>query len=326
MNNKTRLVLAAAAFHAVGGISLAQNSSQGSGTVDQAVSDADDRDKETFTWSLAGGDIFQFDSGIKNGGSYSVNRFFLGGGLAYKITPALTLDFNITSEIDSYTFKGNGDFTAPADGVPWTTTIDVSLRGLARWKLDDHWRIFLGGVLEWAGETRAEVGKSFTGGGLMGVAYTFSEDLTLGGGLQISTRIEDDLLYIPSPIIDWRITEQLFISNVRGPVSYPASLGVEIVYYLSREMNVSIGSRYEYRRFRLDDSGPTIIQQGVGTDSGFPVWLRFEWRPVPEIRLHLVGGVVFGQKLQLDTSDGTQIQKQDIDPAAFVGFFLGFDF
>lgn len=326
MNKKLGCTVLAALLHATCGVTLAQDGSKAPMTTDQSGSNAESGDGDTATWSIAGGDIFQFDAGIKNGGSFSINRAFLGGGLTYKITPSLSLDFNIATEIDSYTFKGKGAFTAPANGVPWTTTIDVTMRALTRWKLNDEWRIFLGGVVSWSGETEADVGKSFTGGGLMGLAYTFSEDLTLGGGLQISTRIEDNLLYIPSPIIDWRITEQLFISNMRGPVSYPASLGVEIVYYISREMNFSLGSRYEYRRFRLDDSGPDIIKMGVGTDSGFPLWLRFEWRPIREIRMHVVGGVVLGQKVQLDRSDGAQIQKQDVDPAAFVGFFLGFEF
>ena len=91
-------------------------------------------------------------------------------------------------------------------------------------------------------------------------------------------------------------------------------------------MNVSIGTRYEYRRFRLDDSGPIAIRNGVGTNSGFPVWLRYEWRPVPEIRIHVLGGVSFGQRLELDDRDGNQLSRDDVDVAPFVGLFLGFEF
>ena len=318
MNKNKHLVVATAFLLINAGAAFAQDESD-------ATEKSDTAGTET-TWSIAGGDIFQFNSGIDNGGSFSVNRAFLGGGIDFEITPALSIGLDVATEVDSYTFKGDGAFTRPADGVPWTTTIDVTLQGLGRWKIDDNWRVFLGGLVRWSGETQAEASKSFTGGGLMGAAYTFSEDLTLGFGMQISTRIEDNLLFIPSPIIDWRITEQLFISNMRGPVSYPASLGVEIVYYLSREMNISIGSRYEYRRFRLDDKGPLLIQNGVGTNSGFPVWARFEWRPIPEIRLHFLAGVSFGERLELDTSNGNQIEAQDVDPAPFIGFFLGFDF
>jgi hypothetical protein len=286
----------------------------------------DETEEKSTTWSVSGGDIYQFDTDIDGGGSFAVNRLFLGGGLNYKFTPSLSMDIDIAAETDSYTFKGGGAFSAPANGNPWERTVDFTVRALGRWKVDDSWQVFLGGVVSWGGETDADFGDSFTGGGLFGTAYTFSDTLTLGVGVQISTRIEDDLLYIPSPIIDWRISEQFFISNVRGPVGYPASLGIEAVFYLSKSMNVSLGSRYEYRRFRLNDSGPIAIQNGVGTNSGFPVWLRYEWRPVPEIRIHLLGGVSFGQKLELDNRNGYQLSKENVDIAPFVGLFLGFQF
>ena len=304
----------------------ARQSSESDEETTPEIESNEDPEKKSTTWSVSGGDIYQFDTDIDGGGSFSENRLFIGGGISYEFTPSLTIDFKVASEIDDYDFKGGGAFTAPAGGTPWKTTTDITMRGLGRWKIDDSWRVFLGGVVSWAAETDADIAKAFTGGGLFGASYTFSEDLTLGAGVQISTRLEDDLLYIPSPIIDWRITEQFFISNVRGPVGYPASLSVEAVLYLSKEMNISLGTRYEYRRFRLDDSGPIAIPNGVGTNSGFPVWVRYEWRPVPEIRIHLLGGVSFGQRLELDDRDGYQLSKQNVDVAPFVGLFLGFTF
>lgn len=300
-------------------------SQQGDDTDTTQQGEASTEESST-SWGVNGGDIYQFDTDLDGGGSFSVNRFFIGGGIDYKLSPSLSLDFNIGVEVDDYNFSGAGPLMNSSGGNPWSTVTDVTFKALARWKVDDQWRIFLGGLVSWTGETSAEAGDSFTGGALMGFAHTFSEDLTLGFGMQISTRLEDSLLFIPSPIIDWRISEQFFISNVRGPVTFPASLGVEAVYYLSRELNISIGTRYEYRRFRLDDDGPARVQNGIGLDSSFPVWGRFEWRPVPQIRIHLLAGVAFGERLRLYDSDGNQLAEQDVDPAPFVGFFLGFDF
>ena len=329
MFNKHSLILITALLLPTSQALFAQGDNSGDSGTDQTQNNSGNNSEEedkTTTWSINGGDLYQFDSNIKGGGSFSVNRFFLGGGLDYEVTPSLSLNLDIGFELDSYRFKGSGEFTNPANGVPWTSTMAFTIKGLGRWKVNDNWRVFLGGLISWAGETRADAGKSFTGGGLMGFAYTFSEDLTLGAGLQISTRIEDSLLFIPSPIIDWRITKQLYISNVRSPVTFPASLGIEVIYYLSYETNISLGARYDYRRFRLDDSGPANIQNGVGVDSGFPLWLRFEWRPVSKLRLHLLVGVELGEKLQLQNSDGWQIRENNVDPAPFVGFFLGFEF
>ena len=263
------------------------------------------RDENTvYTWGVSGGDLYQFDSSIDGGGRFSVNRAFISGGLEYVFSPSLTLDFDIGFEADTYTFNGNGSFSDAAGGVPWTTTLDVTLSAAARWKIDDQWRVFLRGFVGWAGERDASVEDSFTGGGVLGAAYTFSDDLTLGAGALVSAQLEDGILFIPSLIVDWRISERLFVSNVRGPVSYPTSAGIEILYYLSYELNLSLGARYEVRRFRLNDEGSLLARNGVGQERSVPVWVRLEWRPMDKLRLHLVAGCSFGEQLQLSDSNG----------------------
>ena len=286
----------------------------------------DEEEDQILTWGLAGGDLYQFDTSIDNGGSFSVNRAFISGGIEYEFSPSLTLDFDIGFEADSYVFRGNGSFSDAAGGVPWTTTLDITLSAAARWQLDDDWLLYLRGFLGWAGEREADVEKSFTGGGTIGAAYSFSDTLTLGAGALIAAQLEDSILFIPSLIVDWRITERLCVSNVRGPVNYPTSAGLELIYYLSYELNVSVGARYEVRRFRLDDDGAPLARNGVGQERSVPVWFRMEWRPMEKLRLHLVAGCSFGEQLELADSVGWTFAKEDVDPAPFVGCFIGFEF
>ena len=282
--------------------------------------------KDTFSWNVAGGDIYQFGTDINGGGSYSVNRTFLGAGMEFEYSPALTLDFDIGMEWDDYDFSGPGDFTAPAAGEPWDSVFDLTLSAVSRWKLDDNWRMILGGFVRWSGESDADFAEAFSGGVVFGGAYVFSDDLSLGVTALVTTQIEDGLLWIPSPVVDWRINRQWFISNMRGPVTYPASLGLEIVYYLNENMNLSLGGRYEYRRLRLNDDGPAAIRNGVGGERTFPVWVRFEWRPIEQIRLHVLAGMNFGQQLELENSRGSLLSKEDTDPSPFIGCFLDFKF
>lgn len=300
-----------------------QEESTGSGEGRPSTEEDDD---DVVTWGLAGGDLYQFDSSIDGGGSFSVNRAFIAGGIEYEFSPSLTMDFDVGFEADSYVFNGSGSFSDAAGGVPWTTTLDVTISAAARWKLDEDWRLFLRGFLGWAGERDADFDKSFTGGGTIGAAYSFSDELTLGAGVLIAAQLEDSLLFIPSLIVDWRITERLCVSNVRGPVNYPTSAGVEIIYYLSYELNVSVGARYEIRRFRLDDDGVPLAKNGVGQERSVPVWFRVEWRPMDKLRLHLVAGCSFGEQLQLADSNGWRFAEEDVDPAPFVGCFIGFEF
>ncbi len=283
--------------------------------------------EDSLRWNVAGGNIYQFGTNIDGGGKYSVNRTFLGAGAEFKYSPALTLDFDIGMEWDNYDFSGKGDFFGnPAVQDPWGSVFDLTLSAVSNWRLDDHWRMILGGFVRWSGENDADFTESFSGGGVFGGAYVFSDDLSLGATLLVTTQIEDGLLWIPSPIVDWKINRQLFISNMRGPTTYPASLGLEIVYYLNEDMNISLGGRYEYRRFRLNDDGPAAIRDGVGGERTFPIWLRFEWRPIEQIRLHVLAGVNFGQRLQLENSRGDLLSEEDTNPSPFIGCFLGFNF
>ena len=69
------------------------------------------------TWAISGGDLYQFSSSIDGGGSVSVNRAFIEGGFEYRFSPSLAIGFEIGTEIDTYDFKGGGDFAAAAGGT-----------------------------------------------------------------------------------------------------------------------------------------------------------------------------------------------------------------
>ncbi|MCH2145270.1 MAG: PorT family protein [Phycisphaerales bacterium] len=278
------------------------------------------------TWKVFGGDLYQFQSEIDGGGSFSVNRTFLGAGLDYRFTPALSMGFKIATEVDRYRFSGEGSFASAAGGTPWTTTQELSIGVSARWDIDREWSVFGSGTARWAGEPDADWGDSFSTGGVIAGSYAFSRDLTLGAGVLASGRLDGSVLFIPSLLVDWRITDKLVVTNVRGPATYPASAGVEILYNFEKDLSFSIGFRYVYRRFRLDDSGPAAIRGGVGTERSFPMWLRLEWRPTRGTRLHLLGGVSFGERLELQNADGIVIEDQDAQPAPFVALFFGLEF
>jgi hypothetical protein len=279
-----------------------------------------------FSWSVNGGDLYQFKSSIEGGGSFSVNRAFLGLGLGYRFTPSLAIGFKLSTEVDSYEFKDGGSFAEAAGGTPWSTVNELSIGTSVQWKIDRDWSVFGSASINWAAEPSADWGNAMSGSGVIAGSYTFSRDLSLGLGVLASGRLDGSVLFIPSILIDWKITEGLVVTNVRGPATYPASAGIEILYSMSRQLTFSVGFRYEYRRFRLDDSGPEIIQGGVGTERSFPVWLRLEWRPAPKIRLHLLGGVSFGERLELQRADGSDVIQQDANPAPFVALFFGLKF
>jgi hypothetical protein len=79
---------------------------------------------------------------------------------------------------------------------------------------------------------------------------------------------------------------------------------------------------YNQRRFRLDDSGPT--PEGIGEDNNRPLRLRLGWDITPTIALHFLGGVALGGEVRLENRNGNRINKQDYDPAPYIGLrFVG---
>ena len=282
--------------------------------------------EEGISWRGSAGNLWQFAGDIDGGGEFSVNRTYVQAAFENKVSPMFSWGGGISTEVDAYDFSGAGDFQNAAGGTPWTTTVDLTLKASMKLNLDRNWQVRASFFCGWAGEHDSVFDDSFTVGGIIGAAYRFDETLTLGFGTLISDRLEDGLLIIPSVIVDWKITSKLTLSNVRGAASYPTNAGAELVYAFGKTTSLSLGARYEYRRFRLDGEGALPTRGGVGTERSLPTWLRFEYKPAPNIRLHLVGGISFGEKLELQNRNGETVAEQDVDPMPFIAFFAGIRF
>ena len=282
--------------------------------------------QEGLSWKVSAGNLIQFDGSIEGGGDFSVNRTYVQAGFEQAVSPSFTWGAGVATEIDAYRFSGSGAFADAAGGTPWTTTVDLTLKTSMKLNLGRNWQVRASFFCGWAGEHDAVFDDSFTVGGILGAAYRVDETFTIGAGALISDRLGDGILVIPSVIIDWQLTPKLTLSNVRGAASYPAGAGAELLYSFDRSLSLSLGARYEYRRFRLDDEGAIPTRGGVGTERSFPTWLRLEYRPARNVRLHLVGGVSFGEKLEVQNRSGGSLAEQDVDPMPFVAFFAGIRF
>jgi len=184
--------------------------------------------------------------------------------------------------------------------------------------MDQHWAATAGPVVEFTGETGADFGDAIQWGGLAALRYSFDRDHTLGVGLLVITQLEDDPLFLPVPLVDWKLGDGWRISNVRGPEADPFA-GLELIRELSDEWELAAGAAYVTRRFRLNDDGP--VPEGVGNDSGVPIFARLSWRPHPLVRLDLVAGASVLNRLTLDDSNGNRVTASDADPAPLLGIF-----
>ncbi|MBC02012.1 MAG: hypothetical protein CMJ34_01735 [Phycisphaerae bacterium] len=272
------------------------------------------------------GYLHEFGTDFGDGGSVSVDRAFGSIGTELRFHPEVTGSVALAWGGDWYRFKGDSELS-PAPGVtPWNSVQAVTAIGLSNWQLDQRWSMNLGLRIGFAGETQARFSDSLTFGGNAALSYAFSEKLSIGGGVLLSSQIEDSILAIPVVIVYWQVTDTVVVSNVLGPEAYPTGAGLEIAWRPDRISEVSIGSRYEVRRFRLDDTGPANRSEGVGEDSGLPIWLRSTWRFSNGIRMDIVGGVSLFNEYRLDDRNGNRISNADLDPAAFIAGFVSWRF
>ena len=240
---------------------------------------------------VSGGYLHEFGADFADGGSVSVDRAFGGAGIAVQFHPEVTGSVGVAWGGDWYRFEGDSALSRSAGGSPWSDVHAITALASANWQIDHRWSANLGLRVGTAGEARAKVGDSIVYGGNLAVSYSFSRAFTLGAGALVQTQIEDSPLIIPLLVVYWQVTDTIVVSNVLGPEAYPTEAGLEAAWRPDQTTELSIGSRYEVRRFRLDDTGDAMRQEGIGQDTGLPIWARATWRFDNGLRFDLVGGV-----------------------------------
>lgn len=264
-----------------------------------------------------------FDAG---GGEVGVDRVMGSFTVSGEANEDTRWSIGIDWEGGWYDFGATGTLASAAGGRPWDAVQSTAILARLDYRLGERWRASAGFLVGFAGENDADAGESVTFGGLLGASYSFSEELNLGAGVFLSSRIEDDILVIPQLLVDWRPCKEFRLSNFAGPEAFPGGAGLEGIWQISDEFELALGGRYTYRRFRLDDTGSAARANGVGVDQGLPVWLRATMRAKCGARVDLVGGFQFMGEMSLEDSAGVELAKEDVEPAPFVGVFASWRF
>ncbi|MBX3356107.1 MAG: hypothetical protein KF724_10490 [Phycisphaeraceae bacterium] len=268
---------------------------------------------------IGAGALQQFNATLDNGGRYGATHVYATAGAEFDLSESLELRIPAAFEFSSYRFRGSGTF----DSAPWSEVYAVALAPRLTWTLSEHWAITAGPVVEFTGEREADIGDSIQWGGLGAVRYAFDRDHVIGLGLLVLTQLEDDPLFLPVPLVDWKLGDGWRISNVRGPEANPFA-GLEVIKSLDAGWEVGAGAAYVTRRFRLSNRGP--VPGGVGNDSGVPLFARLTYRPHPAFRIDLMAGVSVLNRLTLDNAQGDRLTASDADPAPLLGLFASLRF
>jgi hypothetical protein len=99
---------------------------------------------------------------------------------------------------------------------------------------------------------------------------------------------------------------------------------LEIAYSLNDQWELAAGGAYRAYRFRLRDDGPT--PNGIGENTGIPLFARLSRKLGPNGRLDFVAGGIIGGKLEVDNANGDTIRSSDYKTAPLLGVSAMFNF
>ena len=337
MKNRTLALLLPAALASA---SLAQNVGQGAGSKesreairntgasaepakpapDAAADQGQDKAAmpSSGPFKVAGGFIQQFDTGLNTGGNYAASRAYASFSRRLGLTSNMNLDIGVGYEFDHYEFHGTAfglGSTLNAEALSVTPRFTVAL--------DRHWAVGGAPILQMAGQTTADAGKTITGGGLANFRYAFDEDHVLGLGVLAKGLLGSGVIVVPAPLVDWKVAEGTRISNIRGPEANPF-VGLEIEHELGSQVDVALGGAWEFRQSRLDDSGADA--DWIFQESNTSIYGRVEWRPMTNLRLDFVAGSALYSRVKTLDGGGSTMTSTGANPALILGAFVSFRF
>ncbi len=277
--------------------------------------DQADRDRVEVTrtaseggFQVAAGLNHQFRTDIDGGGEFAVTRGYGWVAVPRRLGADLSLVTRFRFELAGY------DFTGPS--TPWDVIQQYHLTAVLRFQRSEQWVIFAGPTVRWAGETGADFGDGFHGGGFAGVGYKASPRLDLAAGIGAVSQIEDHALVLPVLRVTWQFADQWWFRLGTVDVGN-AGIGGTFDWQVSDPLRLSLGGFYQNNRFQLDDSGAN--RGGVGEDTGFALFVNLRWEVNRQFALDAHTGLVLGGELEVDDAPAGTNFDTDYDPAPFIG-------
>ncbi len=261
----------------------------------------------TFSFRV-GGDL-GFNADVDSGGDLTVTRARAGATINIPAGERGLMSIGYDYELSNYDFT-NATGLIPGTDDPWGTIHSHALSATYARRASLRWSWLVGGNLAWSAEEGADLGEGFTGGGFGAAQFAVTEKLIIGIGVGARSRLDDSALVYPVILMDWSFADKWKLSNEGRP-------GLTLSYVPDEKWSFDVTGGFEYRDFRLDDSGP--LPGGVGTDSRLPLSVGVTWTPRPMFTFSARAGVHLWTEIEAKDSDGNTVGESDVDAAPFLG-------
>ncbi len=264
---------------------------------------------------------YQSDADFDNSiGQLSLAEYHAGLTAIWNLEDAGTLNIDLSAGLLDYDVSPSpsavaGD--AASIGAELDNIEQYGLNATYSDSLNANTSWFVGGGIGFSGETHADFGDSFDWLAMGGVQYKQSDTLSLGIGVAVKSRLEDDVLVIPLPRISWQISDQWSLNSQRA--------GVKLSYKHSDALSYGLWGEYRSDSFRLDNTH-AAAPEGMGTHRRFPVAMFAQYTPSDRVSIEGSVGAALGGELEFLDTNGNDVSKQNIDPGVFGSISLSFRF
>ena len=257
----------------------------------------------------------QFNTHVDDGGNFSLDRFRFGLGLPLRFNDQFALDTRFKYQLDAYNFGGGLD--------PWGNIQTLTIASLLQYRPDEHWLWYGGPLMRTAVEENANWGNATRGGGALAVNYIADENLSFGGGLIVMGQIEDNTLVLPIFTLNWKFQDDWRLKVGMTDLA-TAGYGIEAIWDVRPDWQLSFGGAYHKSRFRIEGTGPT--SNGVGQEESLNLTAAATWAPTKSFSATAFVGLATAGKIRLEDSGGNGIIDHDYDTAPILGLKISTEF
>ncbi len=255
-------------------------------------------------------------AGMQSGGSeFDVFRAHATVGASTRLSKQVDLRLSFGYEFDNYDFDMDSFFGNDV----WDQVHTYGVRANFDIKIDSDWTLFVGPVFQVSHESGAEFDESWIAGGFAGLTYQVEPGVTIGGGVGITSQLQDRARLQPIIILDWEISSDVRLTS-RTEIGLT---GVSLVFDLYEKFDIGLGIAYVFKRFRMDDTG--IVPGGIGQETSLPVYISGTYTLGPSSTITAYAGVVLSGEIELENRDGGKLT-DEYDPMALFGLSVALEF
>jgi len=256
----------------------------------------------------------EFETDIDSGGTLSVTRGHAELGALYMKSPRDSIGIAVRYGQHAYDFGGTAGFGGLQ---PWEDIRETVIAVPYRLGIGADWDLMAIASMQGFAESGTSWDEGVPASGILAMSYRVSDDLKVGGGLGVSSQIEDDVSVFPFLLLDWQITETLALAT-RGAGRAVDGPQAVLSWQADPMWSLGLGAGHETLRFRLDDSG--VAPGGVGEEEAYPVFASLTYgKERGGFQAFVFGGYKLAGELTLEDRNGVFVAGSDYENSPFLG-------